>query len=548
MKASDIKTLAPVAGDKAMAGGGIQGGEKTSREMAFWQPNGLSMDAMMSTSKPLADLRTRDSIQNDGYAHGAMAIHRDSIVGSHFRLNARPDHKTLKAMGFTADEKWAEEYQEVIENRFDLLAESPACWLDAGRTKTLTDLVRMVVGTWVISGEDLSMAEWIKEANRPLRTAVNLIAPSRLSNPDGMWDTRYLRQGIERDKFGRPLAYHIRVTDPGDMGMMGLNDSFRWMRVPREKPWGRRQVIHNFSALQPGQTRGLSDMVSVLKEMRMTKKYQEMVLQNAVIQASYAATIESEIPRDVIADMMGQQVGQMPEGGMTNSYLNDLLTYVGNAKNLKIDGAKVPVLYPGTKLNVSPLGGPGGVGQNFEQSLLRHVASGLGLSYEQFSRDYSNTNYSSARASLSETEKYMNSRKKQAADAFATQVFLLVLEEETIAGNVPLPGNMKWQDFYKPLAKEALGRCHWIGAGQGSIDRLKEVQAAILAVKAGLSTREREISKMGDDYRQVFEQLEREDKLIERHGLTFGNESLAEISATASQNSQNGQQGKEDEQ
>lgn len=530
----DTKALAPTGVKDKALGGGLEGAERTSRETLDWSPAPWSMDAMMSlgNAKEMADLRTRDSIQNDGYAHGAMAIHCDSIVGSHFRLNARPDHRTLKGMGFTADDVWAEEFQQVMENRFDLIGDSLNYWLDAGGTKTFTDMVRLVVGTWVLSGEDLSTAEWLKGPNRPVRTAINLIAPSRLSNPDGMWDTRYLRQGIERDKFGRPLAYHIRVADPGDRAF-GMMDDLKWMRIPREKPWGRRQVIHNFSPLQPGQSRGISDMVSVLKSMRMTRKYQEMVLQNAVIQASYAATIESEIPRDMIAEMMGNQVSQGAEGEMTGRYLNELLTYVDGGKNLKIDGAKVPVLFPGTKLNVDSLGGPGGVGEGFEKSLLRHIASGLGLSYEQFSRDYSSTNYSSARASLSETEKYMNSRKKQAADAFATQVWWLLLEEEINNGNVPLPGGMTKRSFYRPLAKEAMGRCRWIGAGQGSIDRLKEIQAAIMAVNAGFSTREKEIARLGDDFREVFEQLEREKKLADVHGLNFQNTSAAQISADA---------------
>lgn len=550
MDTPDIKIAdsAPVK-DKAMAGEGLEGASRTSNEMARWVPPNLSMDALMAAGKDVADLRTRDSIQNDVYAQGAMAIHRDSIVGSHFRLNARPDYKTLKAMGFTADDVWAEEFQEVVESRFDLLAESPSCWLDAGGTKTFTDMVRMVVGTWVIAGEDLSTAEWLKDSGRPLRTAINLVAPSRLSNPDGMWDSRYLRGGIERNKFGRPLAYHIRVDDPGDW-ILGDASQFRWMRIPREKPWGRRQVIHNFSPLQPGQTRGLSDMVAVLKQMRMTKKYQDMVLQNAVIQASYAATIESEIPRDIIAEMMGNQVG---DNSFSEKYLGELLEYTRNAKNLKLDNARVPVLYPGTKLNISPLGGPGGIGQNFEQSLLRHTATGLGLSYEQFSRDYTNTNYSSARASLSETEKYMNSRKKQAADSFATQVWLLVLEEEINAMNLPLPGGMTKRNFYQPLVKEALGRCRWIGAGLGSIDRLKEVQAALMAINGGLSTREREIAKMGDDFREVFEQLEREQKLAKNHGLTFSaatakpsNESQQSSSTNGEDGGDNGDEGKDD--
>ncbi|PVQ41401.1 phage portal protein, partial [Salmonella enterica] len=41
-----------------------------------------------------------------------------------------------------------------------------------------------------------------------------------------------------------------------------------------------------------------------------------------------------------------------------------------------------------------------------EQALLRYIAAGLGVSYEQLSRDYSQVSYSSARASANESWRY----------------------------------------------------------------------------------------------------------------------------------------------
>lgn len=500
-------------------GGGLEGAERTTRETVDWTPAPITIDAQMSTAKPMADLRARDSIQNDGYAMGAMAIHKDSIVGAHFRMNSRPNFRALRGMGFTADEVWAEEFQKAAESQFDLIGDSPSCWLDAAGTKTFTEMVRLVVGSWVISGESLGIAEWLRGSDRPLRTAINLIPPERMSNPNYTPDTLNLRQGIEQNKFGRPQAAHIRVNTNADWPLTSLG-GMRWMRIPWSKPWGRAQVIHGYAPMQPYQTRGLSEMVSVLKQMRMTRKLQEMVLQNAVIQASYAATIESELPREVVAEMMGGGSAN-PGEDMTSAYLNQLLEYTSGTKNVSIDGAKVPILYPGTKLNVSPLSTPGSMGDDYEQSLLRHTAAGLGLSYEQFARDYSQTTYSSARASSAETEKFMVSRKKSAADRFATQVWHLVLEEMISDNQLPLPGGMKPGDFYRPLAKEALGRASWIGAGRGYIDRLKETQAALMAIDGGLSTYEREAALMGEDYRDVFEQRAREQRMQREAGLSF---------------------------
>ena len=69
--------------------------------------------------------------------------------------------------------------------------------------------------------------------------------------------------------------------------------------------------------------------------------------------------------------------------------------------------------------------------------------------------------------------------------------------------------------------KEAYTKCSWIGASRGQIDELKETQAAILRIKSGLSTYEIEVAKLGLDFREVFTQRAREEKLIKAKGLYF---------------------------
>ena len=153
------------------------------------------------------------------------------------------------------------------------------------------------------------------------------------------------------------------------------------------------------------------------------------------------------------------------------------------------------------------------------------MSAAFGLSYEQYSRDFSKTNYSSARASMGETQKRMNSKKKVIADRFATDIYYLWLEEEINAGMLPLPDGATAEEFaaffYLPLAKEALCSCSWIGASRGQIDELKETQAAILRINAGLSTREKESSRLGDDWRATMRQLKREKALADSLGLDF---------------------------
>ena len=494
-------------------GGALEGASQTSREMANWRPSFRSPDQTINSGKALADARGQDIVQNDGYATGAVALHRDNIVGAQYRLNAQPNWRALDV-----DEEWAEAMQIAVENRFNVMADSDDCWFDASRKNTFTGLIRLAVGGFVMSGEVLAVSEWIREYRRPFSTAIQMISPSRLSNPNDLADTQTLRRGVQLDFRGRSVGYHIRSGFPSDP----YGTIFTWKFVPAEKPWGRKLVCHIVEQLLPEQNRGVADMVAVLKQMKMTKKFQDVTLQQAVVSATYAAAIESELPPGMVFEQMGG--GEGVAEGLENylgTYMDMMATYLDASKNIAIDGVKMPHLFPGTKLNIKSMGTPGGVGDSYERSLLRHTASALGLSYEQFSRDYSNTNYSSARASMAETWKFMSSRKKMVADRTASYIYKLWFEEEWNAGNIaPPPGKDKsW--FYEPGVKDALTACTWIGASRGQIDELKETQAAILRINSGLSTYEKEISRLGEDFREVFGQRAREMKLAKSLGLDF---------------------------
>lgn len=526
-EATDLVAVNDRPVEKAL-GGGLEGAERNNRETLMWDPNMGSPDQIINRSKALADARGQDITQNDGYATGAVALHRDNIVGAQYRLNAQPDYLALGAT-----EEWAEQFQIYVESKFNLMADSPDCWFDASRKNTLTGLVRLAIGGFLMTGEVLGTSEWIVgERNRPFKTAFQMISPARLCNPNEMADDNYLRRGMVLDFRGRCTGYHIRSGFPFDP----YGVQYKWTLVPSQKPWGRKLVCHIVEQLLPEQNRGIADMVAVLKQMKMTKTFQEITLQQAVVAATYAAAIESELPAGMVFEQMGGG-GTSFEGisEYIGNYMSMMGEYLDASKNIAIDGVKMPHLFPGTKLNIKNLGAPGGVGDGFERSLLRHTAAALGLSYEQFSRDYTNTNYSSARASMGETWKFMSSRKKMVADRLATYIYQLWLEEDIQAGNAPLPPGKDKSWFYEPLVKDALSACTWIGASRGQIDELKETQAAILRIKSGLSTYEIEIGRLGEDFRKIFAQRAREDRLIEKLGLTFQMDAQKSASGASAQ-------------
>ena len=154
------------------------------------------------------------------------------------------------------------------------------------------------------------------------------------------------------------------------------------------------------------------------------------------------------------------------------------------------------------------------MGQDFEASLLRYIAANLDVSYEQLSKDYSETNYSSARAAMLETWKAMQARKRAVADKFANMVYKLWLEEALGKGMISsMPNNAP--NFYEGLNGDAYANATWLGSAFGQIDELKETQAATLRVKNHLSNLEYEYGRQGKDWRKSLRQIARERKFME---------------------------------
>lgn len=508
----------------AITGDPYEGASVRSKELATWQPYTNSADMEILPVKLRTDARAKDVGRNDAYVQGGANLHKDNIVGSMYLLNAKPSSVTLFGK---QDDAWEEQFQEEVEEQFSLWAESIDNWPDAARMNNFTGLVRLAVGVQTFTGEMLATVEWLRDGgpSRPFNTSIQMVDIDRLSTPYNLMGDKWVRGGVRRNGYGAPQGYYIRNAHPSDYTMS--LEAMTWTYVPIRKPWGRLQVIHIFEQLRPDQTRGIAQMVAALKEMKQTKNFRDIVLQNAVVNATYAASVESDLPTEAIFARLGgsdftPEAFQEALTGYMTGHFETISQFIGGSKNLQMDGVKIPHLPPGSKLMLRPAGNGGPLGNEFEQSLLRHIAAALDVSYEQLSKDYSSTNYSSARAAMTETWKAMQAKKKIGADRFASTVYKLWLEEAINNGKIEACNRPNFPSFYESLNSDALSACDWIGASRGQIDELKETQAAVLRVSNGLSTWENELARLGQDWRKVYRQLARENKLKKVYDILQG--------------------------
>lgn len=239
---------------------------------------------------------------------------------------------------------------------------------------------------------------------------------------------------------------------------------------------------------------------AVIQQFKMLDKYSGAELDAAVINAMMAAFIETEMSSEDLFELMG---------GTAEGMDKEIRKRNRGRPRLK-PGAIIP-LYPGEKMSPFMPARPAAQFEAFTVAVMRHIAASMGLPYELLLKDFSKTNYSSARAALLEAWRTFRGRREKLADYWAQPCYELWLEEAVNAGLIDAPG------FYEHRA--AYCRSKWIGPGRGWVDPVKEAQAAQIRMNAGISTLEAECAEQGLDWEEVLEQRARELTRLRELGI-----------------------------
>lgn len=290
--------------------------------------------------------------------------------------------------------------------------------------------------------------------------------------------------GIEFNRIGKKVAYYLYTEHPNEATSTGLET----VRVPAEA------VIHCFHRKLPGQVRGEWALIRAIMLLNDVDEYEAAELWRKKGAAMFGGLIYAPD-----ASKAPALFGDPPE--VTD---DDETTQTGEKFGTKAFQAAVqamaaieispgtwPILPPGFDIKNHE---PADVGPNFgafmRWAMLKAAKAG-GLTFEQLTGDMSGVNYSSAR--VARLDQQRNDVEPWVWEViihqFCRPVHHAFVDAAVYSNAIDLPGYAQ--------GRRAAQRVTFHPQGYQLIDPLKEIQAAILAIRAGLKSPQMVINELG---------------------------------------------------
>ena len=182
---------------------------------------------------------------------------------------------------------------------------------------------------------------------------------------------------------------------------------------------------------------------------------------------------------------------------------------------IHLPGAKLNFLYTGDTVELTKSQHPNTAFEGYMRTGLRYVAAAGGVTYEQLTGDYSQGNYSSLRGSLLEI--CAASPRARPASAAPSPIRTI----RTGSRRRSRRSRRDPQGARRASATPAPAYCagRWLGPPRGWVDPMKEADAAVARINAGISTLEMECSEQGHDWRDIVLQRAVERQFMIDNGL-----------------------------
>lgn len=444
-----------------------------------WPSIPIAPDTFISLRQQVLVARSREQWSNNDYVRGYIRRCRQNIVGDHgVKLHSRVAKKNGKLDRVAV---------KAIETAFEEWAQPGNC--DVTGKLSWRELQALAVEHAARDGEYIFRKIYSSADAGPFGFALQVIDPQRL--PVKYEQTNYgqnghfIRQGIEFNQYGRPVAYHFSSTDEWNNYFYTYAGN-GYVRIPA------KQIIHGFVTEMAGQKRGLPWTATGLFRMRHLEGFENSAVQNAHASASKMGFIKYREGFGPEAD---------DDDDVAGSINADRLSFHELPEGAELD--KFDPLYPNGEFAV------------FNKAMLRGAATGWGVAYNGLANDLEGVNFSSIRdGKIDERETWKELQvwliKGLCRPVFEEWLAISLLKQMIVAPNGnPLPASK--------LA--AYREAHHQGRRWPWIDPKADATAKVTEIRAGLNSPTNVIRESGREPEQVYAEIAEDIQLMKANGI-----------------------------
>lgn len=297
-----------------------------------------------------------------------------------------------------------------------------------------------------------------------------------------------IRQGIERNIYGRRTAYWMYLDHPGDKPMRPVAGQL--IRVLAS------DVSHVFEPKRPGQLRGVSELASVLVRLRSSMDFEDAVLDRQKLANLFVAFITRAMPASEDLDFN-------PDTGLPKFYDSNGTSMVG------LEPGITQELQPGEGVTFANPPEAGTTYSEYMRSTHIGTAAGSGLPYEIMSGDIQNVSDRTLRVVINEFRRLARQRQWQIVIPMLCQPMV-----DWWADAAVLSGSLSMADLAEAKAPK------WSPEGWEYIHPVQDITGKQLAIEAGIMSRSGVISERGDDPTEVDAERADDKKREDKLGLT----------------------------
>jgi lambda family phage portal protein len=452
--------------------------------MAGWNPQRMQPGQQAMDRKTLL-ARAEDLAANDGHAASLIDTKTLNITGWGLAPQSRLRPADLDLS--------VEEVRKIVraqERAFRLWCKEA----HSGGQMHFFDLQGLAVREALRCGEYVFLARMLEDPARRFALALQEVHPERLASPPDRLEDQAMHDGVEIDPdTGAPRRYHFRNPSAGF-------DIETWQSVDAKR--GHRPlVLHGYRCNRSEQWRGEPALASVVKLFK--DKYD---------------FLDYEVVAQILTSSIPVAIQSSGAGATAEGYDHETKRFYQ-----RVNPGQFLYLNEGEQANVLQSNRPGNNFEGFFRLILRTIGAAAGVPYEQLLKDFSQTNYSSARAALLEFWRVCTEYRNWFIRQFCDPIWTMVQEEALLRGYWTIPGCATVAEAWLRFRRDTdlWTAVWWTPPPRGYVDPLKEMQANELGLRMGVLSHSDVIGEQGRDAEEVFDQIALDRQDMADRGLEF---------------------------